>query len=144
MVLCSMAVSCQHGGRHNPLFLFTFTAKVCIVPLMSPLQYLCRDVIKMIISDVTHSPDGYTYWFHLPPSGVYSRHAMQRRWIATVIKYILPDTLINAMTLASLSPDGLPHKEGAALRQWLLTYVYSKDVAELYKKWATLHITLKQ
>lgn len=122
----------------NLSFSFTLSPKDLTLKGMSPLQLMCRKVIKVITSDLTHSQDGYTFWYNLPALGKYSRHAMLARWTRLLIQHCYPTSLIKAMTLASLSPDGIPHKEGAALRAWLLCNVY-EDTAELYRAWFALH-----
>src|SRR5437773_8141308 len=79
----------------------------------------------MIISDITHSPNGYLYWFGLPSNGKHSRNAMRSRWAHCILRTLLPDTFLATLLLAALSVNGVPTSTSTPLYRWLLVHVYS-------------------
>ena len=135
-------VSVQLTPSQHDTFPLRFHTDRYTMHSMTPLQHLCRKVITVITTDLTHSQDGYTFWYSLPRIGKYSRHAMLARWSKRLLQLCFPPTLIQAMTLTAFNQNGLPHPEGAPLRAWLLRYVYDQDATQLYQAWFKLHSTL--
>ena len=109
-----------------------------------PLTRQGRQTVQTLIDSALHSPGGYLWWHSLPAAGRQSGHAIIKKWTATVLASLFPQTLLNAMLYAALSPSGIPDNRGELLYIWLVKNVYKGNVQMLYSEWLQLTRLTKQ
>jgi len=126
-------------NKHRADFYLCSAVVYCTLYRMTHLQVLSKKIITVITEDIARLPGGYAFWQRLPEKGKRSGHVVTRRWATYIIQTCFPASLLQAMTLACLSSDGLPTAQGDALRRWLIQHVYHGDAAQLYIKWASLN-----
>ena len=98
------------------------------------LRSLAYQVSDSIIDTIQHKPGGYIFWQSLPKKGHDNAEAVRKGIAETLLSSLYDSSFISMLLKAAMDENGRPLLH-SPLYRWLLSNIYSENVAKLYQDW---------
>jgi hypothetical protein len=107
----------------------TYHSRSCL------LTYTIRLFVVELIKHIENMPDGYAFLRFLPKRGMYTRKTFTKYVNMSILQTFYPDKFVSLLLLAVFDENGRPLSNSRLLYQWLLRYIYSDNVSNMYYDW---------